>query len=355
LKPAALFPSVAFLLAATFAVFPPPPAWVERFYSSGAYPAIQSGLTTVSNLVPFALIDAVIIIGGLLLIVTWIGSIRVARKKRSLWPILNGFGRTVTILSVIYLWFVAAWGLNYARPPLESKLHYDATRVTPIAVRELAERAVREANRTYQAAHDAGFQGIHDSPPTLVASLQQVEHELGRPRATLMARPKTSLLSPFYRAAGVSGMCAPFFLETLLNPDLTGPERSIVLAHEWAHLSGFNPESDASYVGYLAALGAGPAAEYSAWLNLVSEAVSQLQPVTQQLVVKQLAAGPRADEDAIRARLKALVKPVERVAWSGYDKMLKSQGVEEGVRSYSRVIQLLIGTDALKSEERSEK
>ena len=45
---------------------------------------------------------------------------------------------------------------------------------------------------------------------------------------------------------------------------------------------------------------------------------------------------------------KALVRPVERVAWSSYDRMLKSQGVEEGVKSYSRVIQLLIGTDALK-------
>jgi hypothetical protein len=156
------------------------------------------------------------------------------------------------------------------------------------------------------------------------------------------------LLSPFFRASGVSGMCAPFFLETLLNPDLTGPERSIVLAHEWAHLSGFSPESDASFVGYLAALHAGPAAEYSAWLNLVSESVGELQPVTQQLVLKELGAGPRADEEAIRQRLKALVRPVERVAWSTYDKALKSQGVQEGVRSYSRVIELLIGTEALK-------
>ena len=41
------------------------------------------------------------------------------------------------------------------------------------------------------------------------------------------------------------------------------------------------------------------------------------------------------------------MRPVEQVAWSSYDRMLKSQGVEEGVQSYSRVIQLLIGTDAL--------
>ena len=155
------------------------------------------------------------------------------------------------------------------------------------------------------------------------------------------------MLSPFYRAAGVSGQLAPFFLETLLNPDLTGPERPAVLAHEWAHLSGYAPESDASFVGYLAAWRAGPAAEYSAWLDLVSESTNQLQPVTQRLVLEKLEAGPRQDQEAIRQRLKALVRPVERAAWSTYDQMLKSQGVEEGVRSYSRVVQLLIGTEAL--------
>ncbi len=120
-----------------------------------------------------------------------------------------------------------------------------------------------------------------------------------------------------------------------------------MLAHEWAHLSGYAPESDASFVGLLAALRAGPAAEYSAWLDLVSESVNQLQPVTQRIVLEKLAQGPRDDQAAIRERLKKLVRPVEQVAWSSYDRMLKSQGVDEGVKSYSRVIQLLIGTDAL--------
>ena len=105
-----------------------------------------------------------------------------------------------------------------------------------------------------------------------------------------------------------------------------------MLAHEWAHLSGYAPESDASFVGLLAALRAGPAAEYSAWLDLVSESVNQLQPVTQRIVLEKLAQGPRDDQAAIRERLKALVRPVEQVAWSSYDRMLKSQGVEEGVQ-----------------------
>ncbi len=332
------------------AAFPPAPPTVERFYSRGAYPAIQAQLTPLSNRTTVALFDIILVAFGLAVIVGWIRYVKRARKQRSLWPIVRGIATTTTGAAIVYLWFLTAWGLNYARLPLESQLPYDAARVTPVAVRLLAEHAVRAANRTYAAAHAAGFPGVHDSPRALIDSLHHVERELGRPRPTVVARPKTSWLSPFFRASGVSGMLAPFYLETLLNPDLTGPERLIVLAHEWAHLSGHAPESDASFVGYLAALRAGPAAEYSAWLDLVSESVNQLQPVTQQLVLKNLEAGPRQDQAAIRERLKALVQPVERVAWSAYDQMLKSQGVEEGVRSYSRVIQLLLGTNALKLE-----
>ena len=225
---------------------------------------------------------------------------------------------------------------------------FDRSKVTPQAVRALAEHAIAQANRTHAEAHAAGFPGIYDAPQSLIDSLHSVERDLGRPRPTVVATPKWSVFSPYYRAAGVSGQLGPFFLETLLNPDLTGPERPATLGHEWAHLAGFAPESDASFVGLLAAMRSGPAGEYSAWLDLVSEATRQLQPVTQRLVLQQLAAGPREDQNAIRERLKALVKPVDQAAWATYDKMLRSQGVEGGVQSYSRVIELLIGTDVLK-------
>jgi len=338
------------LLALAAALFPPAPPTVERYYARGLYPFIQGNLTSWSNRTAVAWFDVTLALLILIAIGSWIHWLRCVRRQRSVKPIARGLFATLAGASVVYLWFLAAWGLNYARPALESQIPFDESRITPPAVRALAELAVREANRTYAAAHAEGFPSIHDWPTTLGDALHQVERELGRPSPTRVAHPKTSILSPFYRAAGVSGQLGPFFLETLLNPDLTGPERPAVLAHEWAHLSGWAPESEASYVGYLAAWRAGPAAEYSAWLDLVSAASSQLQPVTQRLVLEQLEAGPRRDQDAIRERLKALIQPVERAAWSTYDQMLKSQGVEEGVRSYSRVIQLLIGTDALKMD-----
>ena len=335
------------LLAATVAVFPPGDFTVERYYSRWLYPILQANLTSLSNRSPIALFDVAIVVFILIALGIWTWSIRLARKKQVIRSLWRGVVATLTLLAVVYLWFLASWGLNYARPPLESTLKYDASRITPEAVRVLAEYSIDRANETHAAGHAAGFPAIHDHPQALIDALHQVEKELGRPRPTIVATPKWSIFTPFYRASGVSGQLGPFFLETLLNPDLTGPERPAVLAHEWAHLSGYAPESDASFVGLLAALRAGPASEYSAWLDLVSESVNQLQPVTQRIVLQKLAQGPRDDQAAIRERLKKLVRPVEQVAWSSYDRMLKSQGVDEGVKSYSRVIQLLIGTDAL--------
>lgn len=329
------------------AVFRPGRLTVEDVYARRWYPLLQANLTTISNQVPIALFDVALVAIILLVIAIWVITLKRAKKKR-----LRAIGQavlsTLSVAAVIYLWFLTTWGFNYARQPLEARLPFDASRVTPAAVRALAEHAVREANRTHAAGHAAGFPEVNAMPQPLITALQDVERELGRPRTTVIARPKYSLLTPFFRASTVSGMCDPFFLETLVNPDLTGPERPYVLAHEWAHLSGYAPEDDASFVGLLAALRAGPAAEYSAWLELAFTAISQLQPVTQRLVLQNLEEGPRRDQQAIYDRVMgSRVEVVDKAAWTTYDQMLKAQGVEEGIHSYSRVVQLLIGTEAL--------
>jgi hypothetical protein len=142
-------------------------------------------------------------------------------------------------------------------------------------------------------------------------------------------------------------MHAPFLLETLLNPDLTPPERPAVLAHEWAHLAGYAPEDEASFVGLIAAMHADPASQYSAWLALLHE-VAVLLPRDDQLqLLAKLDEGPRHDRAAISRRQQSRVELVSRASWHTYDQYLKTQGVTEGVASYSRVVRLLLGTRAL--------
>jgi Protein of unknown function (DUF3810) len=338
---------VVVMLAVAAAVVPLPRPVVEQYYADWIYPALQARLTSWANETSVSLFDVLVGVLTVLIVAGWLRALRHGVRKRSFWPLLVAGAQTVTLAACLYLWFVLVWGLNYARQPLESVIGYESSQVTDAALRMLADRATDEVNRTYAGGHAAGFPSPGEMPPSLVTAMHEVEQRLGRPRKTTPGRPKRTLLGAFFRASGVDGMHAPFLLETLLNPDLTGPERPAVLAHEWAHLAGYAPEDDASFIGLLAALHADPASRYSAWLALFHDVVGQLPRSEQRRLIERLDAGPRADRDAIAVRLQSRVEAVSRVSWRTYDQYLKAQGVPEGIQSYSRVVQLLLGSGVL--------
>ena len=64
-------------------------------------------------------------------------------------------------------------------------------------------------------------------------------------------RPEATLLGGYFHQAAIAGMTDPFFLETLIAPDLLDVERPFVIAHEWAHLAGYADESEANFVAWL--------------------------------------------------------------------------------------------------------
>ncbi len=334
-------------LALLALIVTPSPLLVERYFARGVYPRLQQWLTSWSNQTGVALFDFITVALALVGLGLVVHAVRGAMRARSVRPLFRGGWVVVWLGAIVYLWFLLAWGLNYARPALETTLPYEPANVTPDGVRRLAQRAVDEVNRLYASGHAHGFPASAEMPPALVQSFHGVERRLGRPMLTVPSRPKRTVFATFFRAAGVDGMHAPFLLETLLNPDLTAPERPAVLAHEWAHLAGYAPEDEASFVGLVAAMRADPASQYSAWLALLHEVVALLARDEQQRVLGALAEGPRRDRSDISRRQLQRVELVARTSWRTYDQYLKTQGVSEGVASYSRVVRLFLGTGAV--------
>src|SRR5262245_20464009 len=129
---------------------PLPKALVERWYSSRIYPAVQPRVIQVSNAVPVALFDPVVSF----LVVVFVALLVRDVTTRG-W--LRGAGRAVTRLvawaAVLYLVFLAAWGLNYRRLPLEQRVAFDAGAVTPDAAARLATTAVDRLNALHDTAH----------------------------------------------------------------------------------------------------------------------------------------------------------------------------------------------------------
>ena len=316
---------------------------VESYYSSRAFPILQHRLTDLSNQVPFALLD-LLLVGAAL---WWVGMIVVDLAGRRTFPrvFLRLVLRTLTMAAFIYLWFALVWGFNYRRLPLPAKIQFDENSITPAASRELARRAVDEVNALYVDAHSELALTGGGAGRRLEDGFARAQQALGVQRPALPARPKRTLLDPYFRAAGVEGMTDPLFLETLVAGRLLPFEEPFVIAHEWSHLAGFTDEGEANFVGWLTCLRATDAAKYSGWLFLYGQVISGLAPEDRANIVGRLGPGPAKDIQAIAERVKQDVRPqISAVGWRVYDRYLKANRVEAGTASYAEVVRLILGS-----------
>jgi hypothetical protein len=182
---------------------------VEHWYAGRLYPVIQGALTTASNLVAVAVFDVVLVMLVVAVLAIWVLAVRRVRRHRSALPLLRAGWTTMVLAAAVYVWFVLAWGLNYARPPLEVRLDLRDVPVTTDAVRALALQAVTIVNESHQAAHASGFPAADATPGPLADAFAAIEREHGRARPTVVSRPKRTMLSWFFQAAGVDGLLAP--------------------------------------------------------------------------------------------------------------------------------------------------
>jgi hypothetical protein len=300
-------------------------------------------LTPFSNLIPFALLDGLVIAAAASWLVLAIRDFR-TRKGGSAWRAAGRVVvRTLTWTAGLYLLFLVLWGFNYRRVKLSDRVPFDAASVTPRALHDLAVRTVARMNALHDPAHAIGWPRGDTIDPSLAAAFEGAARDV-RGGLVAVARPKRSLLDWYFRRASVDGMTDPFFLETLVNGDLLPFERPFVVAHEWSHLAGLADEGEANFLGWLACTRAAPPDAYSAWLFLYGEIAAALPRRERAEVLAQLDSGPRADLAAIADRVARSASPIVAAAgWRVYDQYLKANRVESGARSYTEVIRLILG------------
>jgi hypothetical protein len=225
--------------------------------------------------------------------------------------------------------------MNYRRVTVAARVQYSAARVTDAAVARFSERIVDTLNANVAAAHAETLDRAK-----LRAAFEPIVQRLGDDWDVAVAVPKTTVLQPYYDAAGIGGQYSPFAFETLLNASFLPVEVPRALAHEWAHVGGFTNEGDANYIGTLACLRSDdPLIRYSGAYWTYGEL-----PESQR---RRLRLDPRVNADFIAGRERFLrhYKPqIFALQWRFYDRYLRSSGVAGGVASYGQFLKLLVGT-----------
>ncbi|HET9097928.1 MAG TPA: DUF3810 family protein [Candidatus Baltobacteraceae bacterium] len=315
------------VIGALVAVWRPPPAWVEQHFTNGYYPDWERFWSSFTPAVPFALGDAVIAAGVLVVLAALVFA-------RPWWRTIVGIG---AIAGLYAIWFYAGWGFGYDRAPLQTRTAYDAARLSDAEIDRLRAHAMAEMNRLAPLAHASR----HDLElPALRQAWAPVVRRLGDTWIPDVHASKPPFFGWFMDKSGTSGFTNPFTLETQLAPDLLWFERPFDQAHEWSHVAGFNREDEANYIAVLTCLrDPSVTAQYSGWLELFLYLPQKTHYARREFVPQVW-----ADFEAVRKRNAQFVNlNISRFSWRVYDSYLQTNHVASGVRNYDEVTKLVAG------------
>ncbi|MBV9646209.1 MAG: DUF3810 family protein [Candidatus Eremiobacteraeota bacterium] len=330
------FDAVAIIVAVALAMLRPPAEWVERHYTNGVYPALDRAARAVTDLVPFALGDALLVIVLLALVLWWFRTLqhRTGRGRR-LVGLVTG---TAAAVALVYLWFYGLWGLNYHRVPVAHKVIVQAGAVDQAHVDAFGNRVARMLSANVAGAHaEEGAQA--DIFASLDSTFDAAIKRLGDTDPISRPRVKPTIFNFMLGYTGDAGFMDPWTHEVNLYSKQFFFERPATFAHEWAHVAGFADEAEANYVAVLTCINSShPLARYSGWLLVwfnLGRDVHVTERVKPQVV---------RDILAIERRLRMQINPtVARAQAAAYDRYLRANRVTHGIQSYRDFVQWMAG------------
>lgn len=328
---------VLLVLVITFQAVPA----LGAVYTCHVYPVVARILSSLSSLVPFAVGDVFIALS-----VAWVVGYpltAVIFRKRKAGAVLLRVGECLLWL---YVWFYAAWGLNYSQPGIFSRLHMRPVEADTAAFRTFAERYADSLNATYTPVRsgtirDVARREIHEG-------YRRLDHMgVNRPFGPRVC-DKTMIFSRLSSMAGVTGSMGPFFCEMTINADVPLHAYPATCAHEYAHQLGVANEGEANFYSYLVCTRAADrAVRFSGYYQILFHVLHNVRTLQGEAACQaylsrlrpEVVSLARADQRYWQARRSPLVDDVQTFL---FDLYLRGNRVQGGTRSYSGVVAIIM-------------
>ncbi len=326
--------------------------WVEQIHSRYVYPFFANTLGWVLSLVPFSLLEIVVVLlgAGLLTYIVWtiIKAVRIreGRKGRLYRLGLN----LLCTASAGYLFFVLFMGLNYYRAPITDYLDLSVQKSSKEELYTLCELLVYDCNfYRSQLEEEEGIAQLqsasfYDTANAARDAYAALETEIPILRASNV-RNKPLLTSKLFSMVLTTGIYVPF--ESGINVDVPAHTIPATMCHELTHFRGFMAEDEANFLGYLACMKSEQADfRYSGSLMAFGYAFNALYDEDIELarkIARLCDAGMLRDisfEDAYWEPYRNTV--VSNTSSEIYDQYLQSNNQESGIKSYGEMVDLLL-------------
>lgn len=313
-----------------------------ELYNQHVYPFIAAILSCFSSLFPFSLSEVFYTLAITFIILYPI--IAILRYRQRWRQILL---TEVEFILWLYVWFYAAWGLNYSQPNF-----YERTSTRPA---QYNDNTLMRFAKAYADSLNLLYTEINKKDEPLVRreitkAYRQLSQNMGiHAPLSSIPRVKTMLYTTLFSKAGISGTMGPFFNEFIVSGDLLPFEYPFTYAHELAHQLGVTNEGEANFYAFLACrLSKEKSVKFSGYIKIYSHVARAISNVSEEEYNRFLT--------LIRPEVKHLINQ-QRTHWGklysptlGYiqgqlfEYYLRSNNVSAGRKSYSEVIRLIMST-----------
>lgn len=335
------------------------PNIVEKFYSSGIYLYLGTFISIVTGILPFSLAEVIVILGIIIIIISimWI-IYKVTIKEIKINCMLLFSKKILIIFSIIYFTFNFLWGINYYRLPF-SKIANINTRQATIKeleslcndliseVNELREKIdLSKKNRTAENDYRYILKNAYKGYEVAKNIYPELGGNYGKPKAVFFSKAMSYM--------GITGIYFPFTGEANVNIDTPYISLPSTVTHEMAHQRGFAREDEANYIAYITCkFHPDLDFQYSGYILALTHSMNALYSSDREKYIElyeKLSKNVKEDLIGINRYWAKYEGPIERASNKMNNAYLKSNNQKDGVKSYGRMVDLLIAEYRIKKE-----
>lgn len=325
-----------------------------QFYSVTVYPILAGTIGRFCSLFPFSLSEA-----GLYSLCLFCLYYLVLHIRQPLVLLSRAFFLCSALLCI----FTVNCGINYYRTPFSYEAGIAPEKSSTEELLALCRYLTNQINSSLTEIDHSGeiLDGLYpgQTEATPAPSARELS-KLGRDGRAAMVRlgqsypqlegyypyPKPLINSRLLSVQQLCGIYSPFTIEANYNREMPYYNIPHTICHELSHLKGFMREDEANFIGYLACIGSdSPDFRYSGYLTgwvYAGNALARVDPESYYDLYTKLS--PQAAQDLAwnNQFWERFEGPVAEASTQMNDRYLKAHSQEDGVRSYGRMVDLML-------------
>ena len=345
IRVAAVMLILSALLMAASAKFPAYAEW----YSEKIYPLLVDTVGRLTGLLPFsaAEICLYLLLCGLAVSAV-LAAAKIVKGGRASAVLYVWFSKVILAVSVLALLYTVGCGINYRRNSFSTEERivtsvYGTDELEKICVwlteevNARAEEVPRDGQGVMELSGPEG-EGAAEAMEMLAEEFPSLEG--------YYPEPKEVIVSEILSFQGLTGVYSPLTVEANYNGDMTPYNIPFTVCHELSHLRGFMEEKEANFIAFLACIGSDRTDfQYSGYLSgwtYCMNALYRTDRETWQEVRGLLDERAETDVAANSEFWSSYEGVISETADRVNDTYLRVNGQAEGVKSYDRMVDLIV-------------